>query len=57
MTISKHEEYKLPNGQTVSIQFNGYHWEVGCWNTDDTAHWYKEFEIENEARKEYERWK
>ena len=57
--ITAKEEYKLTNGQTVSIQFSveGNCWEVGCWNADDTAHWYKEFDNELAARNEYEKWK
>lgn len=51
------EEYKLPNGQVVSIQKMGTVWEVACWNEDDTAHWYKEFDNEQDARKEYDKWK
>ena len=53
MTITHKEEQLLPNGQVISIQFNGYNWEVGCWNKDDSPHWYKEFEKEEDARKEY----
>jgi hypothetical protein len=56
-TIYSKSEYKLPNGQIISIQCNENTWEVGCWNVDDTAHWYKEFNNEIDARKEYERWK
>lgn len=55
MTITKQEEFKLPNGQTISIQFNSKNWEVACWNTDDTAYWYKEFDNEAHAREEYKR--
>lgn len=51
------EEYKLPNGQTISIQNNDDTWEVACWNADDTCHWYKEFDTEADARKEFERFK
>lgn len=59
MTITSQEEFKLANGQTVSIQFSveGNCWEVGCWTSDDIAQWYKEFDNEAAARKEYERWK
>lgn len=59
MSISNQEEYKLSNGQTISIQFSieGGCWEVACWNADDTAHWYKEFDNETAARKEFEKFK
>lgn len=57
MTITNQEEYKLPNGQTISIQYNSHNWEVACWNEDETAHWYKEINNEEAARTEYERWR
>lgn len=59
MTITNRDEYQLRSGQYVSIQFSveGGCWEVGCWNKDDTAHWYKEFNNEIEARREFEKWK
>jgi hypothetical protein len=56
MTVTDHEEYKLPNGQSISIQ-KANTWEVACWNKDDTAHWYKEFDNEEAARKEFERFR
>lgn len=57
--VSNQDEYNLPNGQTVSIQQNdvGGIWEVACWNPDGTAHWYKEYDKEGEAREEFERWR
>lgn len=57
MSVTNQEEYQLENGQKVSIQLNGNKWEVACWNKDDSAHWYKEFDAENMARIEYNRWK
>lgn len=57
--IINQEEYKLPNTQTISIQQNvstGI-WEVACWNKDDTAHWYKEFNNKEDAIKEFNRFK
>lgn len=59
MKISNQEEFKLSNGQVVSIQFHWdiHCWEVACWNIDDTMHWYKDFDNEKDARFEYERWK
>jgi len=60
MTICNKEEYKTDGGkQTISIQFSveGNCWEVGCWNEDETAHWYKEFDNEFAARAEFERWR
>lgn len=58
MTISNQEEYKLQNGQTISMQQNESNgkWEVACWNKDDTAHWYKEFDNFELAAIEFSRW-
>jgi len=55
--MTDQEEYKLPNGQTISIQNNNNIWEVACWNSDDTCHWYKEFDNEDDARIEFERFR
>lgn len=53
-----HDEYKTAENQTISIQCNSRGiWEVGCWNEDDSAHWYLEFVKESDARNEYERWR
>jgi len=59
MTIKFQEEFKRPDGQVISIQFSieGNWWEVACWDTDDTCRWYREFDNESSARKEFERWK
>lgn len=55
--VDSQEEYKLKNKQTISIQRNNNIWEVACWNTDDTAHWYKEYSSEEVARKEFEKFR
>jgi hypothetical protein len=58
--ITNQQEYKLNNGQTISIQLNKNTWEVACWNKDGTAHWYKEFTgsfAEEDAKKEFEHWR
>lgn len=59
MSMSKQEEYKTPDGQTISIQHNDGKgkWEVACWNEDDSNHWYFEFADETAARAEFNRWK
>jgi len=60
MTISHQDEYKLSNGETISIKFSieGNCWEVACWGKyDDKCRWYKEFNNEPDARTEYERWR
>lgn len=57
--IKHQSEYSLPNGQVISIQYDEGRgiWEVACWNTDETTHWYKEYDKEIDARREYERWR
>ena len=59
MSISGQEEYKNSIGETFSIQFSieGNCWEVACWDKYDQCRWYKEFDNEEIARKEYNRWK
>jgi len=59
MTADNQQEYKLDNGQTISIQRNMARmvWEVACWNADDTAHWYKEFKTKVAAESEYNKWR
>lgn len=58
MAVTKHEEYKTQEDQTISIQRRGDGtWEVGCWNEDDTCHWYFEYSDEAKARAEFERWR
>jgi hypothetical protein len=59
MTISNQNEIKLKSGQTLSIQFSieGNCWEVALWNEDDSNAWYKEFDNEPDAKKEFDRWK
>lgn len=58
MSVTNQDEYKLPNGQIVSIQYDTMKdmWEVACWNTDDSNHWYKEYKTQEAAKAEYERW-
>ena len=55
--ITNKDEYQLRNGQYISIQFNGNCWEVGCWDKDDSNHWYKEFTNEKAAKEEFKRWR
>lgn len=59
MTILHLKEYKNSIGETINIQFSVERdcWEVGCWDKYDKNRWYKEFDNEQDARKEYERWK
>ncbi len=59
MTVTNQEEYKLANGQTVSMQKNEANgkYEVACWNADDTAHWYKEFDNAELAAIKFSRWR
>lgn len=59
MTITNMEEYKTPLDETISIQFSveGGCWEVTCWDNEDRCRWYKEYDNETAARKEYNRWK
>ena len=57
--ITNQEEIKLKSGQTLSIQKNNaaMKWEVAVWNSDDSNSWYKEYNKEEDARKEFNRWK
>lgn len=57
--MTNQDEYKTNEGQTISIQYDTAkkHWEVACWNEDDTNHWYSEFVDEAAARAEFERWR
>lgn len=59
MSITNQNEYKLSNGQIISIQFSveGNCWEVACSNADDSVHWYKEFDNEQLAKDEFEKWR
>lgn len=59
MTIDNQEEYTTPDHQTICIQRNveAGKWEVSCWNSDDSNHWYLEFTDEAKAKAEFNRWK
>lgn len=59
MSMSQHEEYVTPSGQTITIQRNDTCkvWEVACWDENDTNQWYLEFPDEEEARVEFNRWR
>lgn len=59
MTVSQQNEYVLPSGQSVSIQYDvkRKRWEVACWNEDSSNDWYLEFADEGKARAEFNRWR
>lgn len=59
MSIDNQQEYKTGDGSTISIQRSiaRMTWEVACWKSDDTCHWYKEFKSEASAKKEFERFR
>lgn len=51
------DHYELANGQIIDIDFDNGYWTVSCLNPDWSVHWYKEYDDEAEARKEFERWR
>jgi hypothetical protein len=60
VSVSNQDEYKLPSGETVSIQYDEARciWEVACWSADgDECRWMKEYKYYGLANTEYERWR
>lgn len=54
--MSEKNEYKLPNGEIISIYKDGPYWYVTCDN-ENRNHWTKMYRNENEANIEFERWR
>ena len=51
------EEYVNKSGETISLCKDGPNYLVECSDNKDKSRWLKTFRDENEARKEFERWR
>lgn len=52
------DSYKAPSGQTITIvNYLNNKWHVICDNEDYTNQWHLEFNTEEEANIEFERWR
>lgn len=52
------DEYKTALGETITLSvLSESLYGVDCWDSEDNSRWHKEFDDEEHARTEFNRWR